>query len=98
MRTAIAAIALSSLATPILAQDAGSECGVQSDIVMQVVEARQSGDSRQAAQAEVSGELTGSAEKYVSVVPQISEWIYSLPEDQLGPKVGESWAAQCENM
>ncbi|QFS83852.1 hypothetical protein FIU97_13975 [Roseivivax sp. THAF40] len=86
------------LAGPALAQSGGDECGLQADIVMRVVEARQDGAEANAALNTVAGSLSGEAEKYMQVVPAIAEWVYSLPADQLGAEVGESWRAQCAKM
>ena len=97
MKYAVLAAGLSALTTPVFAQS-GGECGLQADIVMQVVGARQDGQDAGAALNAVAEGLSGDAAKYAPVVPAIAEWVYSLPEDQLGDAVGESWRTQCENM
>ncbi|MCE0506844.1 hypothetical protein LR948_15845 [Roseivivax sp. GX 12232] len=99
MRTALLSAACLMAVTPAaFAQEADAECDLQAEIVMQVVEARQSGSARDSAQAGIASDLSGDAQKYAAVVPAIAEWVYSLPEDQLGADVGESWIAQCQSM
>ncbi|MHA6324980.1 hypothetical protein [Roseivivax sp. CAU 1753] len=98
LSAALVATLCGSLVTPALAQSDDGECGLQAEIVMQVVTARQTGSDAGAALRTVAQDLTGPAEKYASVVPAIAEWVYSLPEEQLGTEVGESWRTQCQNM
>ncbi|MBO6868636.1 MAG: hypothetical protein VXZ18_07360 [Pseudomonadota bacterium] len=83
-------------ATSAFALDKDAECGIQADVVMSVVEARTGGQDADASVTAVAEGLDDQAQKYVSVVPAIVEWVYSLPEDQLGAEVGESWATACK--
>ena len=98
MYKATALIALTVVAAqPALALDKDAECGIQSTVVMSVVDARTGGQVAGDATMAVAEGLDAESEKYISVVPAIVEWVYSLPEDQLGPEVGESWATACKS-
>ncbi|MGR3271048.1 hypothetical protein DU478_10840 [Thalassococcus profundi] len=91
----LAFVAAGPVASPVAAQTAEAECDVQRNVVMAVVEARTGGADRTAAIQDVSGSLSGEAEKYATVVPDLAAWIYELPEDQLGSGVGLGWMEAC---
>ncbi|SIT16099.1 hypothetical protein SAMN05421759_12341 [Roseivivax lentus] len=94
----IATAACLGLAAPALAQSGADECGLQAEIVMRVVEARQDGADAERALTDVVQGLSGEGEKYAETVPLMAEWIYSLDRDVLGPAIGEAWATQCAQM
>ena len=71
------------------------ECRVQSDVVMEIVAARQDGSAADAAVTQVAGGLKGEGAKYQSVVPALVEWVYALPDAQMGPEVGKAWVDAC---
>ncbi len=92
MLTALAALTLTAQGALALGQ---KECDLQAGLVMQAVEARSAGaDSGQAAQA-VQSRLDGATQKYATIVPAVVDWVYTLPDSQLGAEVGDSWTAAC---
>ncbi len=95
-KTAATTAYFALIATSAFALDKDAECGIQANVVMSVVEARTGGQPADASVTAVAEGLEDEAQKYVSVVPAIVEWVYSLPEDQLGAEVGESWATACK--
>lgn len=82
-------------AAPALAQDKAAECARQADMVMQVVAARQNGAKADRAEQQVVGGLDDGSKPYATVVPAVVQWVYSLPADQLGDAVGDSWITAC---
>ncbi|KMK66480.1 hypothetical protein [Puniceibacterium sp. IMCC21224] len=80
---------------PAFAQDKAAMCGDQAEMVMQVVAARQSGVAAVKAEQLVVDALDADTSAYAGVVPAVVAWVYTLPEDQLGDAVGESWSAAC---
>ncbi|SEL45883.1 hypothetical protein SAMN05444413_10997 [Roseivivax marinus] len=72
------------------------QCAVQADLVMEVVQSRGEGRSAAETVEAVQSNLEGPRAEYASVVPAIADWVYTLPEDQLGPGVGESWTEACK--
>ncbi|SLN73730.1 hypothetical protein ROJ8625_03974 [Roseivivax jejudonensis] len=93
---AVTLIAGSLLAGTVQAQEnKAEECAVQAAMVMAVVESRRSGAAPQDAVRDVQQGLEGDQAKYASVVPAVADWVYTLPEDQLGPDVGDSWTEAC---
>ena len=91
----ILAATLTAAAMPAVAQVSDAECRLQADVVMEVVAARQSGTAAEAAVPAVSGDLSGEQAKYQPVVPALVEWVYGLPEDAMGPEVGDAWVTAC---
>ncbi|WP_386803931.1 hypothetical protein [Litorisediminicola beolgyonensis] len=82
-------------AAPVLAQDKAAECALQAEMVMAVVAERTGGASAGDAVGTVQAGLEGDVAKYASVVPAVADWVYSLPEKQLGDSVGTSWTEAC---
>ena len=80
---------------PAAAQSGAEDCAAQASIVAAAVERRSAGDAPEAATDAVAGELSGRAAAYAEAVPVIVEWVWSLPEEQLGPDVAESYEAAC---
>ena len=84
-------------ASPAFAQseDKQADCQAQAEVVMQVVSGRADGaDQAQTVEAVQSG-LSADRATYAQVVPAIADWVYTLPEDQLGDEVGQSWIDAC---
>ncbi|SFD45450.1 hypothetical protein [Roseivivax sediminis] len=77
------------------AQDKAEECNLQADMVMAVVNSRGEGVGAEEAVETVQSNLSGPEAKYASVVPAVVDWVYTLPEDQLGDGVGQSWVEAC---
>ncbi|MFZ5962154.1 hypothetical protein ACOXXX_04315 [Thalassococcus sp. BH17M4-6] len=71
-----------------------AECKLQIEVVMALAEARKGGAKLQAATKDVSTSLSGEADKYAPIVPDIAAWIYTLPADQLSGDLGQSWQDQ----
>ncbi|ETX14202.1 hypothetical protein OCH239_04950 [Roseivivax halodurans JCM 10272] len=97
MIIAAALVAGGLSAAPALAQDEEkqTDCQAQADVVMQVVASRSDGaDQAQTVEA-VQSSLSDERATYAQVVPAIADWVYTLPEDQLGDAVGESWIEAC---
>ncbi|MGY9048972.1 hypothetical protein P775_18920 [Puniceibacterium antarcticum] len=92
MLTALAALTLT--ATGALALDK-TECTLQAGLVMQAVGARSAGADNGAAKQQVEASLKGPSQKYAAIVPAVVDWVYTLPQDQLGAGVGDSWAQAC---
>ncbi|SNR28040.1 hypothetical protein [Puniceibacterium sediminis] len=92
MLTALAAFTLTASGALALGQ---KECDLQGGLVMQVVEARKSGADNGAAAQLVQAGLDGEAQKYGAIVPAVVDWVYTLPEAQLGTAVGDSWVEGC---
>ena len=86
------------LAAPVAAQQSGTDgadterlqsCTRQAQLVVGAVEARADGVSQRRARRGLRKELGPEAAE------MLSAWIYSLPEEQLTPAVGDAWQAQC---
>ncbi|MHA6347352.1 hypothetical protein [Roseivivax sp. CAU 1761] len=74
-----------------------AECDRQAAMVMALVALRRGGTASPAAAAvAVRDDLQGAAQAYAGVVGPVADWVYSLPEAQLGPEVGRNWAAACK--
>ena len=89
---ALAVLALTAQGAAALGQ---KECALQAGLVMAVVQARTSGDDSATASRRVQTGLDGATQKYATIVPAVVDWVYALPQDKLGPDVGESWAQAC---
>ncbi len=99
-RTAAAAVALGLLvaASGASAQDADearAECEIQAGMVMAVVDSRGEGRGPDETVTVVQESLEGDQAKYAPVVPRVVEWVYTLPEEDLGDGVGDSWIEAC---
>lgn len=93
----IVVAALMGTASPVLAQNAGeAACTEQAGLVMQVVAARSAGMNVRRAERRVQRNLTEELKKYDRFIGHIAQWVYSLPEDQLGTEVGTAFEAQCK--
>ncbi|KUF09260.1 hypothetical protein [Pseudoponticoccus marisrubri] len=85
---ALLSACLLPLAHPAAAQ--APDCAAQAEIVMQAVTARAEGRPKSEAVAGLSAALDAEA------ASMLSDWIWTLPEDQLTSAVGEAWQTQCE--
>ncbi|GGG80990.1 hypothetical protein GCM10011415_33090 [Salipiger pallidus] len=95
MRTnALFAIALIA-AGPVLsvgaahAQDKSEACAQSAAVVSAAVEGRQAGQSKSAVRNALRDALDREAGD------MLAEWIWSLPQEQLTPAIGEAFEAQC---
>ncbi len=92
MLTALAALTVTTQGALALGQ---KECAVQAGLVMQVVAARSAGAESGAATQSVQATLDDATQHYATIVPAVVDWVYALPQSQLGDEVGNSWTAAC---
>ncbi len=88
-------ICLLFLAAPVMAQDKADLCRVSSDIVGAAVIERQNGQAADMAVKAVVASLPEEQSAYEAAVQPIVEWVYTLPQDQLGDEVATSYQAAC---
>ncbi|WP_150296873.1 hypothetical protein [Salipiger aestuarii] len=67
-----------------------SVCEVTARLVSETVAARAAGQSKARARKPLHAALGADAGNV------LAEWVWTLPEDQLTPAVGQAWKDQCE--
>ncbi|TNF19612.1 MAG: hypothetical protein EP318_13890 [Rhodobacteraceae bacterium] len=75
---------------------ANQGCALAGEIADKLVAERQNGTALYTAMETVAGAYTGKQKAYVEIIPGFADWIYSLPEDELGPMIGKAVLEQCE--
>ncbi|WP_146585551.1 hypothetical protein [Puniceibacterium confluentis] len=71
------------------------ECALQAGLVMQVVDARSAGAESEAALQQIQAGLNGETQKFATIVSVVVDWVYTLPDEQLGAAVGDAWTEGC---
>ena len=82
-------------ATAETAAEKAERCAEQGAIANRIAEARQDGAGADEAMAAMTADDSGVAARFVPTVAPLVEWIYGLPEDQLGLDIGAALKAQC---
>jgi len=88
-------VCLLLLATPVVAQDKAELCEISSGIVGAAVVERQDGQAADMAVKAVVADLPEDQAAYEGAVQPIVDWVYTLPEDQLGDEVATSYETAC---
>ncbi|WP_371227498.1 DNA primase [Roseovarius sp. 2305UL8-3] len=88
-------ICLLFFATPVMAQDKAELCQVSSDIAGAAVAERQDGQAANSAVTAIAANLPDEQSAYEAAVQPIVEWVYTLPEEQLGDEVASSYKTAC---
>ncbi|MCT4553087.1 MAG: hypothetical protein N4A53_00200 [Pelagimonas sp.] len=73
-------------------EDKTASCDSQVEIVMSAVQKRLDGQRKGKTKRELRKDLGRTAGD------MLADFIYSVPEDQLGDQIGEAYRAQCEAM
>ena len=71
-------------------------CAPSGGIVQAAVEARIGGQDAPAAIRAISDALPEDRKSYEPAVQPLVDWVYTLPEEQLGAEVAEAYIAACE--
>jgi len=91
-------IALVLLASPALAEtteEKADRCGAQKGIVDLAVVQRGLGADAKAVEKDLTKGENAVDEKYAPSVSPLVEWVFTLPEEQLVPEVGEAFETSC---
>ncbi|NCQ25585.1 MAG: DNA primase [Rhodobacteraceae bacterium CG17_big_fil_post_rev_8_21_14_2_50_63_15] len=94
MRRTLLIAALTALPLGAVAQN--PICAPSGAIVQAAVEARSAGQDAATAITTISDGLPEDNKNYKPAVPPLVEWVYTLPEEQLGAGVAEAYVAACE--
>lgn len=97
MRALFAFVVASALAMPIAGHaDQAANCAVFARMTDDAVNYRKSNLYTEAqAVTRIQQDYADKGAKFTNLMPQIAEWIWTLPQDQLGPEVGQAMKAQC---
>ncbi len=76
-------------------EEKSTRCSQQAALVGELVAQRSGGASAQDAIPAVRETHSDMDDRYVAQVPILADWIYSLPEEQLGAGVADSFEAAC---
>lgn len=95
MKTLVVGMSVAlALASPAFAGKA-RDCKDQAAVVELITKQRRAGAKIDVAMPIVSASLSGRLEKYKEAVPPLADWIYSLPDDQIGSDVSGAYREAC---
>jgi len=80
---------------PTWAQSA-HDCAVFGEIAEQAAAERRADAEMMDAMVRIAEGYTGAQERFAGAVPLLVDWVWKLPEDQLGSGVGAAYRAACE--
>ena len=83
------------LATPLAAQDKAALCATSGEIVEAAVAARLDGTPTGRATRMIKRSLTGDKANFKPAVEPLVTWVYSEPEENMGPQLPEAYVAAC---
>ncbi len=98
----VSSVVIATLAPVTLALSASSalaankDCTVLGEIASAVVIERQAGSEMNSAILAVAESYTGKNKRFQPAIPLLADWVYNLPEDQMGEEVGPAYQAACE--
>lgn len=95
----VASILTISLGAPAFAQSTDAakeaECRKQGQIATNIMTERKNGSNTRRAERRVIRALPDDAKSYEVAVPALVEWIYSMPDEQMGPAVSNALYQTC---
>ncbi len=95
-RLTAATLVCLGLAAPLAAQELQSaDCTVFGGITQTAVDLRMDGKRPRAATRQIQRGLKGDSARFKDAVPLLVEFVYGLPEGQLGDGVGKTYADAC---
>lgn len=76
-------------------EEKAARCSQQAALIGGLVAQRSDGASVQDAIPAVREAHADMDDRYVALVPVLADWVYSLPQEQLGAGVADSFEAAC---
>ncbi|MGY3439424.1 MULTISPECIES: hypothetical protein [unclassified Marinovum] len=80
---------------PNLSFAANPDCFEMGEIVNKIVGQRTEGTEMMAAMELVAADYSGESARFVPTIPPLTDWVYSLPDDQLTAEAGAAFETQC---
>lgn len=95
-RLIAAAVLGTALAAPVAAQELkAADCTFFGGITQSAVDLRMDGKRARAATRQIQRGLKGDEARFKNAVPLLVDFVFGLPEGQLGDGVGQTYADAC---